>query len=686
MAVGRFWSLVLVVACFGACKQVEQPTAWDFQPGSNPPLRDIPSSPDADVDVFDVFDGGDAEVGPPTDDVVVIPEEPAANAECTPKGWCWLHPAPLPHHIRGLRRSGDRVFGLASHRELRGQQLLIWDDSGPRLLYPDVDELPEDLAVSPSDDGWLAITRQGQVYRFTPEGQRQKVRMLPDRGYESISGISKDSFVAQRAGEVAVKVYDNTLSTTRLHSNISDLEMKRDGTIRAMRAHRETFPSLASKWRIFPAPLNVSVATFEEIRPPLYTGCDDAVWGYSFTDGLYHWDEPEVDPKEVTFRTGPLRDITCDFNNRDIAVGTDGIFHLDSPTSGDTIRETELWATSVATADGRTHISGQRGHLWEFDSDGMQSLRSGFEFPPSEDADAAERRFGSMWVSDDERRIALAYPEGISIGSDDGWSKMPEPPEYGFSQHSGTFGMESTEIWGLDRPRFVVTNSKLYRWDGQSWRIQTINGRDWFSDPPLGIAGSTSDAVWIVTRHDLFFYNGNEWDKVTDSSSDIRKFLEAEDIEFSDIFADDGGDIYAATGEDIYQVTGTSGNWGLQQAYDPPCDRITAMHRGDSGELYVGNSNKCVARFDGTAWTNIAKPPRGSYPTPPKVFHHGTHTFVSQGPGRPPLVVTGSGTFAVTPDDTLKPVFTGNTIDAAYLPEHDTTLLLTTLGVVAKYH
>jgi hypothetical protein len=50
------------------------------------------------------------------------------------------------------------------------------------------------------------------------------------------------------------------------------------------------------------------------------------------------------------------------------------------------------------------------------------------------------------------------------------------------------------------------------------------------------------------------------------------------------------------------------------------------------------------------------------------------------------LVVTGSGTFAVTPDDTLKPVFTGNTIDAAYLPEHDTTLLLTTLGVVAKYH
>ncbi len=669
--------LVLGALTFG-CQDDVRSSGWPDRRDSGMPDTFADGNPE-DMGVSDARDSGTDTA----ESTYVFPEEPPSGTHCNDQGWCWIHPAPIPHNIRELESVGDRVFGVAEGDALKGLQPMIWNEGRIQLLNLDFEDYTElaDLIVVAGE--WLALDSRGDVFAISPEGKITQLRNLPGSGYDDLSAASRSRFLAVKfSGGGAVVRDGTTRESDEFPGHEYTLKMWPNGEVWGIEDGGERDQSSETQWNLLSAPSSGGDDNLTGLGPGPEASCGNGRWfGYSKKSGTLVWPNLEAAPTSIGIDSPRISKTGCDAAGDLAAVDVGGgwIHRVDGTFQRERVSEYAL--SSSVIRDDRTFAGGDYGTLVEIPKGEGRILDSGFRAPPGQTS-RRRPRFTDLWVNDGQSQAFLSYRSGGSIGKTDrGWSITPT-----FEQDDGTYPFDDSEVevFGQDSPLFAVADGILLRWANGNWEKEDVPLLDQRYVHANAIAGSSAENIWVTSRDHILRYDGSQWRHITPESSAIREFIDENKLSLRRLYIDPSGDTYVLTPDSAYRITGEPGNWGIENAIEgSPCPGVETIYHSEDGTLWTAFEADCVARRSDGAWAKLQEPP-----APHRNLLSGTRaeTFVPRPGERPPLFLTGRGILEPQPDGSLREVFAGKVIDGAYLSKYDAVWALTPYGVVAKHY
>jgi hypothetical protein len=687
-----------------ACESDSGPEPWnDFEPtdagvdardaqmdGGDAGRDTAPDTRDA-TDTTDTFDAVDTTDGGPDGtfqrpDIAVFPDQPTQFARCNDEQWCWIHPSPFPYRIDELKRDGDRLLGVAHSNGLQEVQLFIWDGASMNLVGLGGVDDSSITAVTPADGGWLSVTGDG-VYWHNPDGSSQLAfNDTRAGGYDEITGHSPDEFVlSSSTQEDGLVVHEGESTYYPDLPGIGPPHMWPNSevwTVEADPDQPESTPFFL-EWDLLPRTSDSEDYSPSVLGPSPTSACGNRIVGYVPSRGFVEWPDRDTPPVDIPAENTMAHDIVCGWNDEVTAVGNDGRYMQGDPDGAQWYEGGFYDLYGAGTLDGTTYAGGELGALYGISDDGIEAFHCGFR-PPAEPLQPTQRtHFTSLWVNVTETQAALTYRSGASFGDADGWQQTPAPLR---EDGRKIFGLEHTDIWGVDQPEFAIASDRLYRWDdtgddGPRWVDAGIKNPGGPYEELVDIDGTSRNNIWVATTASLFRYDGDTWSEAGNSN-----LIESTSNGIGALQFDNDGDLLVIDSDYVYELDVSTGDWALSTRFDSPCENPTTLGRDANGHLLVAGRSLCVARRAGGAWEKLQVPDSVTSALGPAITLEQGWEFVRQPGSRPMLLATSVGLFELQDDGTLTSEFVGNTIEAEYLPMYNAVWVLTQSGVVAKYY
>ncbi len=339
--------------------------------------------------------------------------------------------------------------------------------------------------------------------------------------------------------------------------------------------------------------------------------------------------------------------------------------------------------TAATRIQGRLHIGGLRGSLLTYQDDQLTTVTEGLRIPLLPRDGLGLGGLADLWVSEDESTAMVIESNNLHRLT----SEEPSPFDRKVVNSNGWLReAASSEVWGIDEPRFALSPEELFTRDRWGWeRSEYFEALDEFEG--VDIAGRSEDAVWLAAEEDLYRYDGETWQRLSGPDTSLRSAIDSRDLTLTRLLVEDSDDTHVAAESRIYELTQDGTEWELMNERTAPCNRVSAMHRGQDGNLWVAGDDTCVARYDGQTW-QVFEPtfewgiPTASVPSDPLT----SWEFVRQPGAERPLVVSRPGILQPTADGDLERSYAGNMVDAVYLEYLDVSLVLHDRGILAKYY
>ncbi len=611
----------------------------------------------------------------------VVPDAPADNALCNQYDWCWLHPAPFPHVLSELRPAGDDIHGVANSRYLTGRRSVIWDGSSlsfgptPRRGHFGYD----DMITTP--DGWLAVGVSGDLVEVGPQGGRVKLE-LEGHDFYSLSGVSLDAFVVHRDDGFLIDRDGEVQLRSRTEAAVTDTFMWPNGDIVSVHDSGPAEQRLNGDWAIRTLDVSPLGPGITSIGPEPGSECATAGRFVGVgVDGLRRWDSLEG-ASEVPYDGGRVTSIGCSPQGGLVIGDAEGRIHLRSAAGQDweTRRVSDEPIEDTAVLGSKLFVSSKNGKHVILDEEETTEVSSGFAIPANRTATEELGSFRDIWASPGGERLVLTHSSGVYYGTPEGWFDMSLPE--GARLNAGVL---NDEVWGIERPRFAIMGESLWKWDGRTWRDQTTQAFGGDDAAARDIAGNATDNVWVVTEGGIHHFDGDGWTDIGDVSAAVGNSLESLDAEFRSVLINGEDDLIIGSTDGLYRLRRDSGGWQLDRYMDSGCGVTTDIARADDGDLWVVQSNGCVARQVDGAWKERAYPYTSNRRPPHQDTD--TSTVLVERPDHPdPLALTHEGILHVGDGrETHRTEFIGLMRDAVYLEKRNIVLALHRQGVVAKY-
>ncbi|GEM_PF-1394880 len=683
--------LTLTLLSVGAC---DEDTIGGYGLDAGPDGSMNPDgSPGADADGSDGPDGSDggdngSELPGAGNEAPVFAEQPASNAFCNAYDWCWVHPSPFPYRVNDLQAVGERVFGVTFARQVGGRAGVIWKGESMELVRLDVPDDAELQDITTSKDGWLAITPEGTVFDIGPDGLRESLTVEEDE-LRSIFGNSIDNFVVRAPEERGVVMRDGkTTVLDNLPGDSSSLMMGEDGRVWGLTDENSVQTAFDGDWRLFPRPqVEGSDADLSAFGPSPGRSCTpDSPWLADSNDAIFRWNNTSSEWVNTGGEDNRVQGFGCDTDGNVIAVdriGRMGTF-ADGEWSYTQVTQREL--NDSAIAGSTLHLAGIEANHAIIRNGRTTRLASGFFVPAEEVYFSGYELSADIWVDAQEQQVALMYTSGVYLGSEpEGWDKMWGPPYAEDGGDRGELDISQTrgasEVWGLDEPKFALTQEHVLEWVGSAWIDITTSEVEAFGIfETTDIVGSSEDDVWILLDYQVFHYDGESWTHLTESGTQLRETLRGNRPSSIHISAD--GQVLLARDGSFEQLQQGNTGWELVEVQSTPCeDDILNRYRDEDGTLWVAGRASCAASLTDGEWTNY------TFPLDPDTITYTdrSRTWVEQPGDGPPLLVAYHGIYEPQPDGTMEVQFRGQMMDAVYIESSNATYAVHQDGVLAKF-
>jgi hypothetical protein len=593
----------------------------------------------------------------------------------------------MAHTVVELDDVGDKVYGVARLDRTRGPERLIWDDGIEVLQDPLPDGADDSIIdMTVSNDGWLGLSDTGVVYAFGPEGIRNK-RTLPGSGYSDVQGTSFSEFVVGtndgggfiRRGNVAGQ-------DASLPVRLTALKMWSSGMMWQATPNPPTDPAAADLRRWFPVRGAAGRSGIEsnaaKFAPSPSSACSGiGVW--LALPRLYRW-KPDSEEWSDAPQADGVRAFECMGEERLMFLTGGGDARV---SDGDRTRtkfsEPTHQFRAAAHTQERLHIGGLRGSLLTFEDDALTTVTEGLRIPVLPRDGLGVGGHSDLWVSEDASTAMLIESNNLHRLT----SSEPSPFDRDIVNTNGWLReAAASEVWGIDEPQFALAPEMLFTRQASDWeKSEYFDTLDDFEG--VDIAGRSNDAVWVAADENLYRYDGESWNRLSGSDSPLRTTIDSEDLTLTRLLVEESGDVHVAAGSRIYQLKKRDGGWKLTGERTAPCDRVSAMHRGQDGSLWIAGGTTCVGRYDGQNWSLFTLEFRRGLSTasvPPDPLN--SWEFVRQPGSDRPLIVGPLGILQPTPNDALQRTYAAEMVDAVYLESLDVTLALHEHGILAKYY
>jgi hypothetical protein len=675
--------------------RIEPGDNWRLDAGSDGNLMEV-GGPDADGGSSDggpseddggpVDDGGvdggdtDPRLPPEYSPDPAIPSQPSSTTVCNDNQWCWLHPAPLPHAIDNLRTVDGRVYATAEDGAVRGWQPMVWDETGFELLDKPVPPNQEVVDMTTTVDGWLALTPGGTLYDIGPDGVRDSVTLEGD-AYKGILGVSFEAYLAWESDRDAILRRDGqSLTYNELPSLPTDTAMWDDGTLWGLGELRdEKREFLNGDWTAYPEPSGFFGEELSALGPSPYSACaSSGLWSASESGFSYRWDGMEGIWRDIDHAGGQVQSFGCAADGGLAAVDDTGLLLRWENETWNAESVSRLPLNDFAAADGQTYTAGPYGTMAVATGSTLDHAGGGFRLPPSESPSYYGTGYLDIWTSADGETMVLAHPSGLYMGTEQGWSKMPAPPDTG----SGATSDDRVDIWGLNEPLFAMIGNRLLRWNGSRWTPAVLPGAATSDGAAIDLAGINPSEVWMASESGLNFFDGSSWSNISEPGSSVGGFIDNRDLTLSALDIGQNGTVIVAASGALYELTGAPGNWQIRERTSTPCQEIRDVAVTEAATFVAGFSG-CVARKRQGSWTEYELPAESNWP--PTVFAPKAYELAPNGEGFPTLVATSVGLIGLHQDGTTGIQYVGDFRDLSVSARKSAILALHRSGVVARY-
>ena len=639
----------------------------------------------------DAGDTGDTEI---TVRETFVPKERPSNSVCV-NDWCWVHPRPVAHSVRELEPVADKLYGVVELDGARGLERLVWDD-GIRILRNSLSEVSGELRdLTLAKDGWLALSDGGTLYLLGTEGIRDQFE-LPGREFTRVQGNSLSEFVlGTNDGGGLIRRGGDPVQDETLPANLKATKMWPNGEIWQMSTSAPVDPPKPDLRRWFPRPEPFSDDTSYLPRvvfgpSPASQCADRGPWtSVPFSQRAplpFQWDSNAEEWKEPSPKPWGLMDFGCLSSTELLAANYNGygyVYRGDrwERTFGLTLNGYRF--SELAVSEGRIYIGGPRGSLaTRFDGE-TDLITEGFQVPFAPESGLRIEDYADLWVADNGAHALL-----VETGNTHRLTSGDDSPFEWSGISTGRFTPAATsEVWGRQEPRFAISEHALHERIDGNWKTTELPDPQPESFDPVDLAGKREDGVWFGTKQDLYRYDGESWNRLSGPGSALRRTIDERDLTLTRLLFEESGDLHIAAKSKVFRLTKREGGWMLGDERTAPCNRVSAMHRGGDGSLWVAGDDTCVAEYDDQSW-QVYEPTfqwgisTASVPPNPLT----SWEFLQQPDSPRPLVVSRPGILRPTADGKLERSYTGNMVDAVYLDSFGITLVLHDDGILAKYH
>ncbi|GEM_PF-3263725 len=616
-------------------------------------------------------------------DASVISSQPPEASACTDEGWCWLHPSPFPHDIIEVKAAGDRVFGVADGYELglRGTQGFVWDGTSMTLVDNPIAPKSEWGDLHATSQGWLGITADGEIYEFTPNdvvGSRD----LRNEEYSFVSGLSVDDFVA--AGDEGTILYRDG---EEVASDLSDLEyedymeMWPDGTVWEVDDFPDTRTTVAEGWTVFPRPVGRGV---KAMGPSPFSECAEyGIWaaGHDESAGSYRWDPAESSWKEAADVLSGVRDFHCTDDGEFLALRADSVLKRVG-SDWEPLELGEDQFDVFGTSDGGLVLGGNLGNWATFGDGTLESHSRKFQFPTVHGDDGKlYTGYMDIWTNESNTQLLILHQGGVFSRKGEVWKRHRRP---GFDRDFNWVKDYLVEVWGKERPRFVVGVEALMGLNGDAWyRSFDVYFQENYEWGRPDLAGISADSVWLIAHEAIYRFNGESWQEISGHGSRVKETIQNNGLLLEAGKVKSDGTVLVTAGSDIYEITGEPDAWEMKKLLSTPCPTVQDMHFSEDGQLYIASLDHCIARQTADGWKTYELPPSSESPHPG--YELGAREIVAQPGDRPPLVSTNAGIFAIE-ESGLRREFLGAVRDLVRVESKNAVFAVQHAGVIAKYY
>jgi hypothetical protein len=532
--------------------------------------------------------------------------------------------------------------------------------------------------MTTTDTGWLGLQRDGTVADIGPNGIRETVT-LEGEEFRSITGVSLDRFFAINDRRT---LFVRNGDTQTEYSDLVDSGIWPNGEIWTVMNGDQFEVRMNGAWTLYPGG-GPGVRVFGEMGPSPGSPCRGSdvfargrpAFLYRWNSGAQTWD-PVDGPDTRTHTLG------CFPGGRFLATDWKQGFWVREPNGWSKHSVLERQVQDTVVHDDTLYVGGFHGNHALVTESETRTLGSGFWAPDISTPDRFERSFRDLWVSSDGEQVVLSYEGKPYRSTGDGWSLMPGREDDRLLQPA------INDICGIDEPMFGLNDEGLFRWNGQKWVEENVNG-----DPRDRVQGSelectSEDSVWMTAGSVVYHHDGEGWSRLGSEDSSLMSKSGLDNPTIRSMTVESNERLVVGAEHSLFELREESGEWSVQKMLETPCRYVTEHLLADDGTLWVGgwdSSDGCIASVQDGPWTQYRVPKahlrdrRGSYRIRPR-------GFVSQPGTDTPLILTKSGVLQPQEDGTVKNEFMGNVLDGAYVSTPHATLVLHERGVVAKYY